>query len=101
MKVFNSEGEFDEVFLVMLISDEKINKEPFQMLGKLYDEYPFKNIGNIIIDNGLDEGKVIKNTTRICIIKYYDLYYKITYKALTKKEENGCKKIIYKITPLK
>jgi len=99
MDIFDSEGEFDEVFLVMLITDDKINKTPFQVLGKLYEEYPFKNIGKIIIDNGLFEGKVVKKTTRVCVIKYYELYYKITYKSLSKNDEYGCRKIIYTITP--
>ena len=43
--------------------------------------------------------KVVKKTTRVCVIKYYELYYKITYKSLSKNDEYGCRKIIYTITP--
>jgi len=57
------------------------------------DEFEnFENLGQSLIENGLDDARVIKNTKKVCVIEYEDVEYTITHK----KEK---KFVIYIITP--
>lgn len=101
MEIFDAEGEYDEVIIAMLIKDfSNINKE-FQVKGKRYlDENPFEEIGNVLLDNGLETGEIIYNNYKKCIIKYEDVYYTITYKYLSEIQEDNGVSILYTILPV-
>lgn len=103
MEIFDAEGEYDEIVIGMLIkmfSNKNKNKE-FQVKGKRYlDEYPFEEIGNLIIDNGLEIGDVIYNDSEKCVIEYEDIYYEITYKKLNEKQIDDIISILYTIKPI-
>ncbi len=99
MEIFDAKGEYDEVIIAMLIKDN-ISKE-FQVKGKRYlDENPFEQIGNVLLDNGLETGEIIYNNYKKCIIKYEDIIYTITYKYLSKIQEDNGVAILYTILPI-
>lgn len=100
VEIYDTEGEYDEVYIVMLMKDNIINKKEILVKGIRYnDDIPFKEFGKTLIDNGLDNAKVIYNDINKCIIKYENIYYNITYKYLNKIENNNSISILYKITP--
>ena len=75
--------------------DAMIDSEDYKTIGIriLADEFDnFENLGQLLIDNGLDEARVIKNTKKECIIKNNEVQYTITHK----KDK---KFVIYIITP--
>ena len=85
MEIFDTKGEYDEIFIAMLIKDYI---QPFQVKGKIYlDENPFEEIGNRLIDNGLENGEVLLNDSNKCIIYYDNDNYKITYNYLNNEND--------------
>lgn len=102
-EVFDASDDFEEIIIAMIISDNLagavINGEipkPVQILGERFrDSIPFKYIGQTIIDNGLENGTIILNNSEVCILKYQNYYYKITYNS--DNNDIGC--VIYTIYP--
>jgi hypothetical protein len=102
-ELFDAEGEFDEVMISMIISDNlagAVNDgeipKPVQILGERFsDSVPFNNIGQAIIDNGLENGLVVLNNLEVCIINYDNYYYKITCNS----DNNHIGSVVYTIYP--
>jgi len=75
--------------------DAMIGREEYKTIGIRIpaDEFEnFENLGQLLIDNGLDEARVIKNTKKECVIENEEVEYTITHK----KDK---KFVIYIITP--
>ena len=100
MEIFDANDEYDEIFIAMLIKDFIYENKGFQVKGKRYlDENPFKQIGNVLIDNGLETGEIIYNDNKKCILKYEKENFIITYKYLTEIQEDYGVSILYTILP--
>jgi hypothetical protein len=72
-----------------------IDNEDYKTIGIRIpaDEFEnFENLGELVIENGLSEGRVIKNTKKECIIEYDEFEFTITHKKQKKF-------VIYIITP--
>lgn len=103
MELFDADGEFDEVMIAMIISDNLAGAvsngeipKPVQISGERFaDSVPFNNIGQAIVDNGLDNGLVVLNNAEVCIINYNNYYYKITCNC----DNNNIGSVIYTIYP--
>lgn len=83
MDIYDSEGEFLEVYIVMLLTDnEKL--DPFKVIENSFHEEPFSEFGEALLDNGLDhyEGEVVLNTEERCVVKVGELFYVITRAAV-------------------
>jgi len=83
LDLYNSKGKIYKKFII--VGNTKSVE---------FEEFKFKDIGEILQDNGLDFIKIIKNTNDECIFKLENLVYKITYKI-------ELKKVLYLITLLK
>ncbi len=102
MEIYDSKGEYLEIFIGMLISSNGLTKKA-GVIGIHYDdEYePFKEFGSRMLDGGLDrEVELLYNDSVKCIVKYDDVVYIITRKYQSKNKKEGYKTFLYKITPI-
>jgi len=109
MEIQDSKGEYVEIFIGMLITSDLSSKvsddnipDPIGVIAIDYidDNDPFEELGTRMLDNGFDEeGELILNTTKRCVMKYDEIYYIITRKLQSSDKKERSNTYLYTITP--
>jgi hypothetical protein len=109
MEIHDSKGEYVEIFIGILITSNlslKISEDNIQdpigviAIDYIDDNEPFEELGKRMLDNGFDEdGELILNTTKICVLKYDNIYYIITRKLQSTNKKERSNNYLYTITP--
>jgi hypothetical protein len=103
MDIYDSDGEYLEIYIGMLISSNSITKK-IGVIGIHYDDdyEPFTEFGSRMLDGGLDrEVELLFNNSVKCVVKLDDVVYIITRKYQSKNKKEGYKTFLYIITPIK